>query len=296
MLLTKGTYTALVTPFRDDAVDEKALRELVDRQIESGVEGLVPCGTTGESVTLRGNEHATVVRTVVEQAKGRVPVVAGAGTVSTHHSIELAKIAEEARADGLLLVCPYYNKPTQAGLEANFRAIAAAVSLPIMLYNIPGRTGIDLAVDTLERLADVKSIVAIKEATGNVARSQEILARFGDRFDVFAGDDSLSVPVAAVGGSGVVSVAANFIPKEVSSVYRAFAAGDLAAARREHLRLLPVYSAMFVEANPGPVKYCMHRGGRLAPELRLPLVWPSEASQQFLHGVLDRAGLAGEVR
>jgi 4-hydroxy-tetrahydrodipicolinate synthase len=286
-----GTMPALVTPFRDGAVDEEALRALVERCIAGGVDGLVPCGTTGESVTLSEQEHARVVRVVVEAAAKRVPVVAGAGTVSTKHTIELAERCREAGADGLLLVCPYYNRPTQEGLEAHFRAVAQACPLPSILYNIPGRTGVDLSVETLARLADVPSIVAIKEATGNVLRSQQILAQCGDRFVVLSGDDALTLPVLAVGGKGVISVTANLLPHETSEVVRLWNAGRVADARALHLRLAPVHESMFVEANPGPVKAAMAARGLLAPEIRLPLVWPRPSSMEKVARALSAAGL-----
>lgn len=287
-----GTLPALITPFRDGKVDVPALRELVERCIAGGVDGLVPCGTTGESVTLSEAEHTLVVKTVVEQAKKRVPVVAGAGTVSTAHTIHLAEIAREARADGLLLVCPYYNRPTQAGLEAHFREVARRVPMPAILYNIPGRTGVDLALETLERLADVRSIVGMKEATGNVLRSQQILARCGDRFDVLSGDDALTLPVMSVGGKGVISVSANLLPKETSDVVRLWSAGKIEDARALHLRLAPVHEAMFVEANPGPIKAMLAERGHIAKEIRLPLVWPEESSIAKLRAALTKAGLA----
>lgn len=287
-----GTLPALVTPFRDGNVDEKALRALVDFCIEGGVSGLVPCGTTGESVTLSEEEHVRVVRIVVEHTKKRVPVVAGAGTVSTAHTIHLAEACRDAGADGLLLVCPYYNRPTQAGLEAHFRAVAAKVSLPTILYNIPGRTGVDMTVETLERLSDVKSIVAMKEATGNVLRSAQILAKLGDRYDVLSGDDALTLPVLSVGGRGVISVSANLIPKATSDVVKLWDAGKIAEARALHLKLMPVHEAMFVESNPGPIKAAMAKRDRCAPQIRLPLVWPSEASVQKLEDALKTAGLS----
>jgi 4-hydroxy-tetrahydrodipicolinate synthase len=287
-----GTLPALVTPFRDGSVDEKALRALVDFCIEGGVTGLVPCGTTGESVTLTEQEHARVVRVVVEQTKKRVPVVAGAGTVSTAHTIHLAELCRDAGADGLLLVCPYYNRPTQAGLEAHFRAVAAKVPLPTILYNIPGRTGVDMSVETLERLSDVKAIVAIKEATGNVLRSAQILSKLGDRYDVLSGDDALTLPVLSVGGRGVISVSANLIPKATSDVVKLWDAGKIAEARALHLRLMPVHEAMFVESNPGPIKAAMASRGLCAPQIRLPLVWPSEASVQKLEDALKKASLS----
>jgi 4-hydroxy-tetrahydrodipicolinate synthase len=286
-----GTFPALVTPFRDGAVDEPALRDLVERCIAGGVDGLVPCGTTGESVTLSEKEYAQVVRIVIDQARKRVPVIAGAGTVSTAHTIELARICRDAGADGLLLVCPYYNRPTQAGLEAHFRTVAKAVPLPTILYNIPGRTGVDLTLETLERLADVKSIVGIKEATGNVLRSQQIVARLGDRFDVLSGDDALTLSVLAVGGRGVVSVTANLLPKETSEVVRLWNAGRVEEARALHLRLLPVHESMFVETNPGPIKGALAEEGWIAKEIRLPLVWPQETSMQKVRAALRAAGL-----
>lgn len=287
-----GTLPALVTPFREGAIDEDALRAIVERCIEGGVDGLVPCGTTGESVTLSLDEHARVVRIVVEQAKGRVPVVAGAGSNSTSHAIELAHLSEKAGANGLLLVCPYYNRPTQEGLEAHFRAIAKACGLPSILYNIPVRTGIDLSVETLARLADVPSIVGMKEATGNVLRSQQIVSTLGERFTVLSGDDALTLPVLSVGGKGVISVTANLLPKETSDVVRLWNAGEIAAAQALHLRLAPVHESMFVEANPGPVKAAMAKKGLLRPELRLPLVWPKDTSMAKTFAALERAGLA----
>lgn len=290
MAMFTGTLPALITPFRDGEVDEKALRELVERCIAGGVDGLVPCGTTGESVTLEEAEYARVVRVVVEQAKRRVPVVAGAGTASTRHTIHLSTIARQAGVDGLLLVCPYYNRPTQAGLEAHFRAVAKAVPLPTVLYNIPGRTGVDLGLETLARLSDVKSIVAIKEATGNVQRAEQIVARLGDRLDVLSGDDVLTLPILGVGGKGVISVTANLLPKETSDVVRLWNDGDLAGARALHLKLTPVHESMFVESNPGPIKAAIAEDGHIAKEIRLPLVWPEASSVAKVRAALRTAG------
>ena len=283
---------ALITPFRNGQIDEEALRALVERVIAGGCEGVVPCGTTGESVTLDEHEHERVVRIVVEETKKRVPVFAGAGTVSTRHTIELSQICKKAGADGLLLVCPYYNRPTQAGLEAHFREVLSHVAMPSILYNIPARTGVDLAVETLERLTDVKDIVAIKEATGNVLRSEQILSKLGDRFAVMSGDDALTLPVLSVGGVGVISVTANLLPKQTSDVVRLWNAGSTHAARELHLRLLPVHEAMFVEANPGPVKAAIAARGYIANEIRLPLVWPADASVKRLEAALTAAGFA----
>lgn len=287
----QGAYTALVTPFRDGEVDEDALRALVERQIEGGIDGLVPCGTTGESVTLSLTETAQVVRAVVEQAKGRVPVFAGSGTNDTRKTIELAIQAKELGATGVMLVCPYYNKPSQAGLEAHFRAVLDAVPLPTMLYNIPGRTHVDLHVDTLARLCDVPHLVAIKEATGNVVRAQDILCRLGDRIAVFSGDDGLTLPMMALGAVGVVSVTSNAFPAAVADVVDKALAGEWAAARDAHLRLVATHAAMFVEPNPGPVKAILAGAGHIAPEIRLPMIWPNEATLEHLGIVTSAMGL-----
>ncbi len=292
MTTWEGAYTALVTPFRNGELDEEALRDLVERQIAAGIDGLVPCGTTGESVTLVGDEHARVVRIVVEQAKGRVPVIAGAGTNSTSKTVALAKVCREAGADGLLLVCPYYNKPTQAGLVAHFRAVLDAVPMPAMLYNIPGRTHVDLSAQSFLRLMDVEQIVAIKEATGNIVRSQEVAALCGDRYSILSGDDALTVGIMAVGGRGVVSVASNAFPAEVAEVAHKMRDGDLAGARAAQHRLLPVYEAMFIEPNPGPIKYVLARAGHIAEEIRLPMTWPTEKAQERIRAALDMAGLS----
>lgn len=287
-----GTMPALITPFRNGAIDEEALRALVERVIAGGCEGVVPCGTTGESVTLDEHEHERVVRIVVEETKKRVPVYAGAGTVSTKHTITLAQLCKKAGADGLLLVCPYYNRPTQAGLEAHFREVLRQVPMPSILYNIPGRTGVDMAVETFERLSDVREIVAIKEATGNVLRSAQLISKLGDRYAVMSGDDALTLPVLSVGGTGVISVTANLLPKETSDVVRLWNAGSILEAQKLHLRLLPVHESMFVEANPGPVKAAIAARGYIAKEIRLPLVWPSEASVQKVEAALRAAGLS----
>ncbi|MBW2460230.1 MAG: 4-hydroxy-tetrahydrodipicolinate synthase [Deltaproteobacteria bacterium] len=292
MTTFQGTYTALVTPFRRGEVDEEALRDLVERQIAAGIDGLVPCGTTGENVTLSDEEHGRVVKVVVEAAKGRVPVVAGAGSNSTTKTVAHAKACREAGADGLLLVCPYYNKPTQAGVEAHFRAVLSKVPMPAMLYNIPGRTHVDLTAETLVRLMDVEHIVAVKEATGNIVRTQQIAALCGDRYSILSGDDALTVGLMAVGGSGVVSVLSNAFPAEVADVARRMAAGDLAGARALQHRLLPVYEAMFIEPNPGPVKFVMAEAGKIAPEIRLPMTWPTEGAQGRIRAAVEMAGLA----
>jgi 4-hydroxy-tetrahydrodipicolinate synthase len=286
----EGALTALVTPFRNDRVDEQALRAIVAEQIATGIDGLVPCGTTGEGYNLSDAEFSKVIETVVDEARGRVPVLAGVGTASTHHTIALSEMAQKLKADGLLVVVPYYNKPTQEGLFQHFAAIARAVPLPLVVYNIPTRCVVDLSLATLERLAAIKTIVAIKESTGTVQRSSEILQRFGDRFCVLSGDDSLALPIMAVGGHGVISVASNVAPKDVSQLVDLFRAGDHAGARKQHLRLYPLYEALFVEANPGPIKWAMGARGLMEGDIRLPLVKPSEASQERIRQALSELG------
>jgi len=291
MTMFAGALTALVTPFREGRPDRKALQELAERQIQEGINGLVPCGTTGESVNLSEHEYRDVVKAVVEQTRGRVPVVAGAGTNSTRHTIELSRAAREAGADGLLLVSPYYNKPTQQGLFEHFRAVLAEVPLPSIIYNIPGRTCVDISVETFGRLAEIEQVVAVKEATGNVLRSQELARALGNRFTILSGDDALTLAIMAVGGHGVISVTANLLPRQVSDVVRRFREGDLSGARAAHQKLLPVHSAMFVETNPGPIKAAMALRGLIAPEIRLPLVMPSEQSQVKIREALQQAGM-----
>jgi 4-hydroxy-tetrahydrodipicolinate synthase len=286
-----GALTALVTPFRDDKLDEKALRDIVADQIDNGIDGLVASGTTGECASLTHEEFAQLVTIVVDEARGRVPVIAGVGTASTTHTIELAKIAKQHKADALLVVTPYYYRPSQEGLFAHYAAVAKAVPLPIILYNIPVRCGVDLAVTTLERIAELPSVVAIKESTGNVLRSAEILKRFGDRYTVLSGDDALTLPVMALGGSGVISTTSNVAPRLVSRQVDLFVSGDLAGARKQHQHLTPLYEALFVESNPGPVKYAMGVRGIMSPEIRLPFVQPTEASQQRIRKALTEVGI-----
>jgi 4-hydroxy-tetrahydrodipicolinate synthase len=281
-----GAASALVTPFRDDALDESALRELTERQIAAGMDFVVPCGTTGESPVLSVDEHARVVEVVVSQVRHRVPVLAGAGSNSTKKTLELSRRCQEAGADGLLLVCPYYNKPTQAGLVAHFRAVLDAVPLPTVLYDIPGRTGISIDLDTYEQLAEIDAVVGVKEASGNILAAQRIVARYGDRFDVLSGDDALTLGMMAVGAVGLISVAGNLLPSPVAEVVHRLAKGELAQARALHQRLLPVHEALFAETNPTPVKAALAAQGLIAPEIRLPLLWPTQATQEQLARVL----------
>jgi 4-hydroxy-tetrahydrodipicolinate synthase len=287
----EGAFTALVTPFRDGSVDEKALAALVEAQIEGGIDGLVPCGTTGESVSLDADEHERVVAVVAQAAAGRVPVVAGASTNSTRKSIELARRSKSAGADGLLLVCPYYNRPTQAGLEAHVRTILDAVPLPGMLYNVPARCAVDMEVDTIARLAQHELVVALKEASGNILKAQDVVAACGDRLTVLSGDDVLTVGMAAVGGRGVVSVLSNLCPGPVSKVAAACLDGDFARARAQQQKLLPAIRAMFVETNPGPIKAVLAARGLIGPEMRLPMVAPSAEVLAAVCATLEAQGL-----
>ena len=286
----EGAWTALVTPFRGDAIDERALRDLVEGQIAGGIDGLMPCGTTGESVNLDNAEFAQVVRIVIDQAKGRVPVVPGVGTASTRHSLELTAEAKKLRADGVLLVSPYYTRPTQEGLYAHFKLIAERGDLPVVLYNIPGRCGVDVSLATMERLAGVERIVAIKEATGNVTRSADLIAQFGSRFTVLSGDDGLTLPIMSVGGRGVISVASNVVPAEVAKLVDQALAGQWDDARAQAQRLRPLFEALFIEASPGPCKAALVMQQRIAPEIRLPMVMPTEPTQAKLRSVLAQLG------
>ena len=264
----RGTYTALVTPFKDDSiksVDWPAFEKLVDAQIAGGVRGLVPCGTTGESPTLSHDEQREVVSRTVKLAKGRAQVVAGTGTNSTSDTIALSQQAERAGVDAVMVVVPYYNKPTQEGLYRHFLAVAGAVKCPVVVYNIPGRSVIDLTTETLARIcADAPNVVGVKEATGNVLRAQEIVRTLGDRVSVLSGDDALTLPMIACGAKGVISVTSNVLPALVSKATELALAGKLDDARKAHLSLMPVHEAMFIEANPGPAKAALAMRGAMA--------------------------------
>lgn len=288
-----GTYTALVTPFRDGRVDEGALARLVEAQVRGGVDGVVPVGTTGESPTLSYEEHIQVVALTVRLAAGRVKVMAGTGANSTDEAIYLTQAALKAGADGSLQVAPYYNKPTQEGLYQHFRAIARAVpGLPLVLYSIPGRCGVEIAVDTVARLArDCRNVVGIKEAGGQPDRVSQLRAALGERFTILSGDDSLTLPFMAVGAQGVVSVASNVIPRQVSRMVRAFADGDPRAALRLHRKYYALFKDLFIETNPVPVKAALALLGRMAEEYRLPLVPMSPANRKVLERTLRSCGV-----
>ena len=283
-----GTFTAIVTPFRNDLIDEAALAALVEAQVAGGVTGIVPVGTTGESPTLDHAEHLRVIELAVEFAKGRIKVMAGTGSNSTREAVELTMEAERLGADAALLVAPYYNRPTQEGLYRHFRAIAQSTKLPIMLYSIPGRCGVEIAVETCARLArDCANIVAIKEAGGKVERVTQLRAALPASFEILSGDDGLTVQFIAEGAVGVVSVASNIIPREVSELVAASLAGRSEEARRIHEMWTPLFKDLFIESNPAPVKQALAWQGRMTPEVRLPLCEISTESQSKLRATLQ---------
>jgi 4-hydroxy-tetrahydrodipicolinate synthase len=291
-----GCGTALVTPFRRDlSLDEPALRKLVRRQIEAGINFLVPCGTTGESPTLTRAEHLRVIEITVEEAKGRVPVLGGAGGYNTHEVIELAHDLQRLGVSGILSVTPYYNKPTQEGLYQHYKAIAAAVPLPIVVYSVQGRTGVNVEPSTLARLAEIENIVGVKEASGNIGQMANVLHEVPPRFTVVSGDDAITIPLMALGGRGIVSVVSNEIPAEMTQLAQACLRGDFAAARQIQSRFLPLMNINFVESNPIPVKAGMALMGLLEPVYRLPLVPPSAANLAKIEKILESVGLLGRV-
>src|SRR5579885_2530356 len=287
-----GCGTALITPFRTDrSLDEDALRRLVRRQIDAGVNFLVPCGTTGESPTLTRAEHLRVVEITLEQAKGNTPVVAGAGGYNTAEVIELARELCRLGVDGILSVTPYYNKPTQEGLYLHYKAIASAVPLPIVVYSVQGRTGCNVEPATMKRLAAIDNIVAIKEASGNIGQVAQMAHQLPERIHILSGDDAIAIPLIALGGRGVVSVVSNQIPAEMTKLACLAAAGDFASARALQKRWLPLMEVNFVESNPIPVKAAMAMMGLIEPVWRLPLCPPSEANQAKIEAVLTSVGL-----
>ncbi len=288
----QGCGTALVTPFKSNgALDESTLRKLVKRQIAAGIHFLVPCGTTGESPTLTHTEHLRVVEITIEEAKGRVPVIAGAGGYSTEEVKGLAHDCEALGADGLLSVTPYYNKPSQEGLLEHYRAVAKATSLPIIVYSVKGRTGVNVEPATLARLAAVKNIVAVKEASGDIAQIARVIQAVPEKFAVLSGDDALTIPLIALGGCGIISVVSNQIPTEMARLAEACLAGDFAIARTIQKKYLPLMDVNFVESNPMPVKWAMAQMGLLKPAYRLPMLPPGQDAQTKIRGVLKKTGL-----
>jgi 4-hydroxy-tetrahydrodipicolinate synthase len=286
--MLRGTFTALVTPFRDGGIDVSAFEQLIETQIAAGITGVVAIGTTGESPTLSHEEREQAIRRAVAKANKRCLVIAGTGSNATRHAIADTKLAERLGVDAALLVAPYYNKPSQEGLFRHFKAIADATSLPIMLYNIPGRCSVDILPETVARLAkECRNIVSIKEASGSVERVGELRRRLPDAFAILSGDDSLTVPFMAVGAAGVVSVASNLFPSAVSALVRACESGDLKSAEKLHSKLLPLFKDLFIEPNPVPVKTALGWRGVMSPEVRLPLCEMSEANQTRLRKTID---------
>lgn len=287
----RGSFTALVTPFKNGSVDEAAFRGLVNWQIAEGTHGLVPVGTTGESPTLSHDEHKRVVEWCIEEAKGRVPVIAGAGSNSTKEAIELAEHAEKAGANAVLVVTPYYNKPTQEGLYQHFKAINDAIGIPIIIYNIPGRSVIDMSVDTMARLYELKNITGVKDATANVLRVSQQRAAMGDGFNQLSGEDSTALGFNAHGGHGCISVTSNVAPRLCSEFQSACLRGDYSEALKLQDKLLPLHTNLFIETNPSPVKYALSLLGKMAPDVRLPMVPVSEPTKAAVRSAMVHAGL-----
>jgi 4-hydroxy-tetrahydrodipicolinate synthase len=284
----KGAFTALVTPFKNGELDEEAYRNLIEWQIKSGIDGLIPVGTTGESATLSHQEHRQVVKICVKTVKKRVPVIAGAGSNCTKESLNLVEFAKETGADAALLVTPYYNKPTQEGLYQHYKTIAEKTGFPLVPYNVPGRTSINLLPKTVARLAEIKNIVAIKEASGSLKQISEIISLCGDKITVLSGDDFTVLPALAVGGMGVISVASNVVPQQMASLCHSFFEGNREKAQSLHYKLFPLFQAMFLETNPIPVKTALGLMGMIEAELRLPLCEMSEANLGKLKQVLKQ--------
>ncbi len=287
----KGVYTAIVTPFRNGQIDWEAYKNLVEDQKKAGVDGIVPCGTTGESATLTYQEHIDLIKRSVEFAEGKIKVIAGTGSNSTREAIELTTEAEKAGADGALLITPYYNKPTQRGLYQHFKAIAESTSLPLILYNIPGRTAVKLELDTICKLAEIKNIVGIKEATGSLDMATSLVLNCPEDFVILSGDDSLTLPIMAVGGHGVISAVANIVPEDMVALVRAVENNDLATARKLHQKLFPLIKAIFIETNPIPVKQALVLMDKIKLEYRLPLYEMTSDHKLELMRVMRNYGL-----
>lgn len=287
----EGIHTAIVTPFRDGRIDEAALRAVIERQIEAGVHGLVPCGSTGESATLSHAEHRRVIEITVEAASGRVAVIAGTGSNATAEAVALTRYAREAGADGALLLSPYYNKPTQEGIYQHYATVAAQTAFPLLVYNIPGRTASNIAPETLGRLAALDYVVGVKEACGNIDQIAHVIAACGRDFAVLSGDDSMTLPLMGIGGSGCISTTANVAPTQMLDLYQSVRAGDLAAAQSIHYKLLPLFDLLFCETNPIPVKEALHLMGLIDHEIRLPLTRLTEPNRERLRVALKDLGL-----
>lgn len=286
-----GALTAIVTPFRNGSIDEERFRALIEFQIENGIKGIVPCGTTGESTTLSHEEHDLVIEIAIDAVKKRVPVIAGTGSNSTAEALRLTKHAFEAGADGALVVCPYYNKPTQEGLYQHFKLLAENVPIPILPYNIASRTGINMTPETLARLAKIKNIVGVKEASGSIKQMSDVISLCGKDFDVLSGDDVFTLPLMAMGGKGVISVTSNIVPSDMAALTVAMEKGDLKKARELHFKMESLMDALFIETNPIPVKAALAMMGKIEYDLRLPLCKMSEANYEKLRKVMIGYGL-----
>ena len=288
----QGAMVAIVTPFINGQVDEAGLRQLIEFQIANGTAAIIPCGTTGESPTLSHDEHERVVAVTVEQVNKRVPVIAGTGSNSTEEAIQLTRHAKQVGADGALMICPYYNKPTQEGLYQHYKKVAASVDIPIVLYNIPGRTAVNIEVETIARLAQIPNIVGVKEASGSMKQITDIIARCGSDFDVVSGEDFLTYPLMCVGGKGVISVTSNILPGDMAKLCNLCLQGNFAEAQKLFYRLLPLCHALFYETNPAPVKAALAMMGKIASdEVRLPLVGMSQANRDKLRRDLQNYGI-----
>jgi len=287
----KGSMVALITPFKNGRVDEPKLKELVKFHIDNGTDALVPCGTTGESATLSSQEHKQVIEVVISAAGGKIPVIAGTGSNNTTEAIALTEHAKHAGANGALVISPYYNKPTQEGLYRHFSAIASAVDIPIVLYNIASRTAVNIEPETIARLAELDNIVAVKEASGNLFQMSQIVKLCGDKLTLISGDDALILPILAIGGKGVISVVANIVPKQTARMIREFEEGNLSGARKIHYKLFPLIKAMFIETNPAPVKQSMELMGVIDGEVRLPLCRMQPENIKKLEKALKDFGL-----
>ncbi len=287
----KGSMVAIVTPFKNGKLDEKALGDLIEFHIKSGTDVIVPCGTTGESATLSHEEHRRVVEFTVKTVNKRTPVIAGAGSNSTAETLELTKFSKTAGADGVLLITPYYNKPTQEGLYQHFKKVAESTDIPIVLYNVPGRTSVNMLPSTVARLRSIKNIVGIKEATGDMKQVSELIRLCGKDFDVISGDDFTTLPLLCLGGVGAISVTTNIVPADAAGMFDAFFAGKMEEALRLHYKMEPLHSAMFIETNPIPVKTSLAFMGRIAEEFRLPLCPMADANKEKLKKSLKDYGL-----
>lgn len=287
----KGSMAAIVTPFKNNKIDERALKNLIEFQLKNGTDAIVPCGTTGESATLSYEEHERVIELTIEAVDKRVPVIAGTGSNSTSETIMLTRHAAKAGADAVLLIAPYYNKPTQEGLYQHHKAVAEAVDVPQILYNVPGRTSVNMLPETVARLSEIKNIIGIKEATGSLQQASDVIERCKKDFIVLSGDDFTALPLLAIGGHGVISVTANIAPRDVANMFDSFEVGDLEEAKKLHYKLQPLHRAMFLETNPIPVKTALAMMGMVKDEFRLPLVKLGKNNRERLKDVLKDYGL-----